>query len=217
MNTLIVKRLNADVTEAQEVVSLLDASSVAYESIAEVNWAKDFPYAPNVHFRIAYTDSSLLLHYRVAEDTVRAVTSEDNGRVWEDSCVEFFSAPVGNTGYYNMEFNCIGSALVRYGKDRHERKSAPQDILHQIKRWSSLGSVPFQEKTSQCSWEVALIIPFSAFFLHEVRPYSGLRMRANFYKCGDLTAKPHFLSWNKIAVDKPDFHRPEFFGELIFD
>jgi hypothetical protein len=39
-------------------------------------------------------------------------------------------------------------------------------------------------------------------------------IRANFYKCGDLTAHPHFLSWNPIDLPKPDFHRPEFFGTL---
>ena len=40
-------------------------------------------------------------------------------------------------------------------------------------------------------------------------------LRANFYKCGDKTAHPHYLSWSPIHTEKPDFHRPEFFGELI--
>ena len=40
-------------------------------------------------------------------------------------------------------------------------------------------------------------------------------IRANFYKCGDKTAHPHYLSWSPIDTPKPDFHRPEFFGELI--
>ena len=40
------------------------------------------------------------------------------------------------------------------------------------------------------------------------------RIRANFYKCGDKTAHPHFLSWSPVSTEKPDFHRPEFFGEL---
>ena len=36
-----------------------------------------------------------------------------------------------------------------------------------------------------------------------------------FYKCGDKTAHPHFLSWNPVGTPAPDFHRPDFFGELI--
>ena len=31
----------------------------------------------------------------------------------------------------------------------------------------------------------------------------------------DKTAHPHYLSWSPIGTEKPDFHRPEFFGELV--
>ena len=41
-------------------------------------------------------------------------------------------------------------------------------------------------------------------------------MRANFYKCGDKTLQPHFLSWSPIHSEKPDFHRPEDFGIINF-
>jgi hypothetical protein len=37
---------------------------------------------------------------------------------------------------------------------------------------------------------------------------------ANFYKCGDETPEPHFLSWNPIDLPKPNFHVPQFFGQL---
>ena len=40
-------------------------------------------------------------------------------------------------------------------------------------------------------------------------------VRGNFYKCGDKTAHPHFVSWNPVGTPSPDFHRPEFFGELL--
>ena len=39
---------------------------------------------------------------------------------------------------------------------------------------------------------------------------------ANFYKCGDKLQTPHFLSWNPIDLEKPNFHCPEFFGMLRF-
>ncbi|MDR1556412.1 MAG: hypothetical protein LBS88_05185, partial [Tannerellaceae bacterium] len=35
-------------------------------------------------------------------------------------------------------------------------------------------------------------------------------------KCADDTDTPHYLSWNPIAVSAPDFHRPDFFGEIYF-
>ena len=45
----------------------------------------------------------------------------------------------------------------------------------------------------------------------------GKEIRANFYKCGDELDKPHYLSWNPINLEKPNFHCPEFFGTLFFE
>ena len=42
-------------------------------------------------------------------------------------------------------------------------------------------------------------------------------IKANFYKCGDELQTPHFLSWNPIKIENPDFHRPDFFGTLEFE
>ena len=41
-----------------------------------------------------------------------------------------------------------------------------------------------------------------------------------FYKGIDLggwISQWHFLSWRPIRTEKPDFHRPEFFGEVTFE
>ncbi|MBR3931598.1 MAG: hypothetical protein IKJ46_03350, partial [Tidjanibacter sp.] len=27
----------------------------------------------------------------------------------------------------------------------------------------------------------------------------------------------HFVSWSPIGVEQPDFHRPEWFGELVLE
>ena len=52
------------------------------------------------------------------------------------------------------------------------------------------------ERVGECAWEVALVIPYSAFFLHDITSLDGKTLRANFYKCGDKLQTPHFLSWN---------------------
>jgi hypothetical protein len=46
---------------------------------------------------------------------------------------------------------------------------------------------------------------------------SGLRAKANFYKCGDGLTVPHFVTWAPISTEKPDYHRPEFFDWLEFE
>ena len=46
--------------------------------------------------------------------------------------------------------------------------------------------------------------------------YSGVEARMNLFKCGDELSHPHFLSWQPIRTEKPDFHRPEFFAQVRF-
>ena len=48
-----------------------------------------------------------------------------------------------------------------------------------------------------------------------VAPKAGTRWLANFFRCGGKT-DCQFASWNNIVWKHPDFHRPEFFGELRF-
>ena len=91
-------------------------------------------------------------------------TDEDNGSVWTDSCVEFFSIPAGDGIYYNLECNCIATILLAAGSERSNREMAPLEITDQVKRWASLGRETFEEKIGECTWEVALLIPYKVFF-----------------------------------------------------
>ena len=217
MNNLKIQKINvAQQPDAASLPALLDSMGVEFQPISQVNWPDEYPYQPVVAFRMAYTDGALLLHYRVSEESVRSVAGRDNGPVWEDSCVEFFSIPAGDGVYYNMECNCTGRLLVGGGAGRKGRQHAPQEVLDKVGRWSSLGSGDLEECKAPEVWEVALVIPFSTYFLHHLTSLDGCTVRANFYKCGDKLSKPHFLSWNPIVWEKPNFHLPDFFGTLEF-
>lgn len=212
-----VKKLSGKVQDAQQIPTLFDHENIMYYPINIVNW-KEYPYQPQVSFRIAYTnDDAILVHYKVVEDSVRAKYGEDNGSVWTDSCVEFFSIPARDGVYYNLECNCIATILLAAGSERSNREMAPLEITDQVKRWASLGRETFEEKIGECTWEVALQIPYKVFFKHTITKLDGMVVRANFYKCGDELQKPHFLSWSPIKIEKPDFHRPDFFGLLEFE
>ena len=211
-----VKRLSVTPDTAQAVPALLNQEKIAFEQISIANWKTDYPYTPNVQFRMAYAGNVILLHYKVEEDSIRAVAAEDNGKVWEDSCCEFFVSPADDGTYYNIECNCAGTLLVGFGPGREGRQHLPADVLQKVDRWSSLGRQLFDERVGLCRWQMALVIPTSLFMHHPNLQLQGNSMRANFYKCGDKTQKPHFLSWNPIALPKPDFHCPPFFGTLSF-
>ncbi len=213
MDKLItVNHISALIPVANAVPEYMDRSHIEWHAIDCNNWPEDYPYTPKAEVRMAYTDLSFLIHYRVSEETVRAACGEDNGEVWKDSCVEFFLEPKAGSGmYYNLECNCIGTVLMGLRGPNRPTQHADWDQLHSISRWSTLGYQTFDERPANGPWEVALVVPIHTFCWDN---RLGPKMKANFYKCGDGLKKPHFLSWNKIEWEKPNFHLPQFFGNL---
>jgi len=182
----------------------------------ESSWS-DFPYRPSVRFAIAHDGEVIYLRFSVREQGVLARWTRPNDPVSEDSCVEFFVSPESDSLYYNFEFNCLGTCLAAVGRERNGRELLLPPAINRIQRRATLGSEPIPvERKGEIRWELFTAIPISLFVRHPLKTLSGSRMRANFYKCGDLLAVPHYLTWNRVESPRPDYHRPEFFGELRF-
>jgi len=193
--------------------NLADAQPRHY--IDEIPWLS-FPYKPEASFTIAHTGSLLLLKYFIKERFVRAVHREINSPVHKDSCVEIFIGLEGEEEYYNYEFNCLGICSAGFGSGRHGRKKVPENIIRKIKADSLLSSVSDGGIPLIC-WELTLILPIEIFCFHRITSWQGQVCRGNFYKCGDDLPEPHFITWNHVAAEKPDFHRPESFGRIVFE
>ena len=188
------------------------------DEVHQINIAswKEFSYKPQVEFKVAYHSGNLFIKYYVDEKYIRAVNANTNGNVWEDSCVEFFVAPDDTAGYFNFEVNCIGTCLVQKGEKREGRKFLAPDEIDRIKRISSLGNSSFSERKGNFAWNLTLAIPLVSICDLQQESLKGLKMKANFYKCGDKLSEMHFLSWSPIGTPQPDFHQPDYFGELEF-
>ena len=180
-----------------------------------LNW-ESFTYKPDVKFIIAYTRYEMLLKYYVTEQWFKAEKTETNQDVYEDSCVEFFVSPSDDGIYYNLEFNGIGTCLMGSGTGRENRKRTDPEIISRIRRKGSPGGKSVSEKGGEFSWTITMAIPFSVFFHHNINGLKGMTFRANFYKCGDKLSVPHYVTWNPVGTEKPDYHRPEYFGLLKF-
>ena len=216
MKTLNVPRIIvADREKPEELSKKLDA--LPSYPIDTVNW-KEYSYAPSVSFSIAHDENCLYLRYRVEEKCTMARVMEDNGAVWTDSCVEFFIS-FDDTGYYNFEFNCIGTALLAFRKEKPLAEHAESSVLKTILRYSSLPRVNFEEEKASDKniWSLTVIIPRTAFFKHRFDSLNEVEAQANFYKCGDDLSMPHFLSWQPISATAPNFHLPEYFGKMKFE
>lgn len=188
-------------------------TGAAKAAIDTVCWPGEFPYAPAATVSIARSATHIIVHYSVSGLDLRAVAMENNGPVWEDSCCEFFVGDPSDGTYYNFEMNCIGTLLAAKRKSREDFERFTPEKLAQVIRYSSLERKPYDISGKLCSWHSAICIPFSLIGMDGDRLPSSVR--GNFYKCADKSAHPHFLSWNPVQVPHPDFHRPEFFGEII--
>ena len=184
--------------------------------IDKVNWADTFPFCPETSVELSNNHETLFLTFRVKGEQVRAVTTEDQGPVWEDSCVEFFCRVPGEKRYFNFETNCIGAMVASHRVSRGEDivRLTPEE-MSRIRRHCTYPREAV-EASSPCDWEVSLEIPLSLIFRNR-QPVFPQPLEANFYKCGDKTPQPHYVSWQPIPLPKPDFHRPEFFGEIMLE
>jgi hypothetical protein len=180
-----------------------------------LNW-KGFDYKPDVKFSIAYTRHEILLKYYVTENWFKAEKTETNQEVYEDSCIEFFVAPSDDGIYYNFEMNAIGTCLMASGTGRGNRNRIAPGIISGIRRMGSSGVKSISERSGEFSWTITMAIPLTVFIHHKVKELKGSTFRANFYKCGDKLSVPHYVTWNPVGTEKPDFHRPEYFGLLKF-
>ncbi len=188
-------------------------------TISHLNWPQEWPVLPPTEVTVSRSETHLILHYKVSQDYVRAVAIEDQQAVWEDSCVEFFCQVPGEPTYMNFETNCIGTMVASRRKSRTEDvvPFSPEQMA-QITRWSSLGErrAITDMDAQQRDWEVEIRIPW-LLIIGQTTPVFPVHLKANFYKCGDKTRLPHFVSWQPIDTPSPDFHRPEFFGDLTID
>ncbi len=213
-----VKQIKVPFLEGLERMNLqeLDLAmevGAAKFAVCERNWPKVAQYAPDCNGSIARTADHLAVMFHVRGLDLRATVLEDNGNSWEDSCCEFFVTDPFDGTYYNFELTCIGSLLASKRTSRTDKTMIPPSMLSSVIRYSSLDRKPVTVKDRIFGWTVAMLIPFELIGID--KDNLPVSLRGNFYKCGDLTAHPHFLSWNPIKTPNPDFHRPEFFGEII--
>lgn len=203
-----LKNISCNIHQLEDVLAQQSA-----HQIDVISWSK-FPYQPKVSFKIAYSDSALLLSFYVEEGALRINNFLSNDPVYEDSCVEFFIS-FSEHRYYNLEFNAIGVGLIGYGtKEKTNRKRLSNERIKQVQTFSTITKSDGEENVK---WNLSLLVPFTLFSEEAIVGLKGRTCHANFYKCGDLLPIPHFVSWSPIEAEEPNFHLPEYFGELDFN
>ncbi len=159
--------------------------------------------------QVCYDEDALYVRMQSIEPHIRAEESGPLAIVHEDSCMEFFFCPLAcDPRYFNIEVNPKAAIHIAFGTNRH-------DSIRQV---GKIPPIQPQVEKNADGWTLAYSIPYSFLRLYfpGFSPKAGDKMRANFYKCGDKTANPHYLCWNPIDAPNPDYHLSQFFGELVF-
>ena len=178
-----------DVLDITSIEPILEVQSQR-EFLTHANW-HEYPYKPITAFNIARTEKNLYIRY---------------------SCVEFFMKKEGDSHYMNFEFNCIGTCDAARRTSRDIKTSLSQEEYKSIIRLPSVRRRAFEEIKGIHTWNLIVVIPLKLMGLDP----SNLpeKILGNFYKCADETMNPHFVSWSPIDLPEPNFHCPEFFGEI---
>ena len=184
-----------------------DWESVPALKLGWILWEKDC--GVRAEGRFCHDGQGLSVLLRAEEKEIRAEYTEPLSPVHEDSCLEFFFMPEREDRYLNFEINPNGCLHIGFGRDRKDRvRLAPEEA-------GTLFAV--RTAKTEKGWETEYRIPAS--FLQLMYPGFELKgkLRANVYKCGDKTKQAHYLAWQRVGTEEPDFHRKEYFGEMVFE
>lgn len=165
-------------------------------------------YKPEAYANLLYIENrGIAARLCCREKNPKTVYYNFYDPVFKDSCLEFFFSAEKNGKYVNCEMNSAGASLIAVGSSRNFRTRIDEIII------------PPAVKT-QCSdgfWSVEVFFSVDDLskILGEMNPAAGTVLYGNFYKCGDDTEIPHYGMWSPVGTEMPDFHRPEYFGELV--
>lgn len=190
-----------------------DFSGIQQAVIDQVPWGGD--YKPECFAQMVFVEGEgFYAKLSAKEDNplMTYKTGEFSDDVCDDSCMEWFIdfAPGNPNGYINFEGTACAALNCGVGTCRN-------------------GRTPINEVTGVLPgitagrdgefWWVEYFLPLDVInkVFGNVNLNSGAVYRGNFYKCGELTEVPHYLTWSPITLSDPDYHCPEFFGEFIME
>ena len=198
MRTYLIKRTQNNDNSITDIANELSVDYSPWEAFKN-------PYKTQAY--LLYDNSNIYVSMITNEKKIRIAHAKRDSEVYKDSCMEFFIQPdTDDPNYLNFEINATGALLLGYGKDRINRKFLENEKTEQFR---------IKTKVDSLGWTLSFRIPFE--FLKRHFDEISDTMRGNFFKCGDETVVTHYGVWNEIKDKDVDFHKSQYFGELMFE
>jgi len=194
-----------------------DLSEMETGHISNYPWGGD--YRPDVLFKIGWTEEGFNVHLRSYEERAVATILERNGNVCTDSCMEFFFSPSADNsaGYFNFGISPYPTLLLHYGlTPKITDRCCVEWPLEDFKITCTRARDDFGRRF----WQLDYFVPFAMVeqYVPGCKLEKGSVIRAKLYKCGSNDQPSHFGTWNYMdpaVVARPNFHTPDFYGEMV--
>ena len=162
--------------------------------------------------KMFWDNTFLYVSFKCEDRHIRADHYNTNARTYNDDCVELFWNPnpqEQKEDYYQFEINCIGNLLS-------VRKSNRRTIMLPYITQTIQGTVN-DDTDMDTGWIIEMAVRFSEYpeLSERETPLPGDMWRVGLNRCGGVT-NAQYSQWSPSQTDRPNFHKPDDFGEIIF-
>ena len=195
--------------EVKTVKDIEDIELAKRVSVSNYRWT-EAPGPDTMASMVYVKDIGFAAQLLCAQKDPVAEISEPDGKVSQEGALEFFVNfdPEHSDKYINLEANALGTLHCKIGPGRKDRKPLRE-----------LG-IPMPElklQRDEDGWSIRYFVPLSCIekLYGKSRFKEGDSFKGNFYTCREGVEPNYFGMWSEVISEKPDFHRPEFFGDFI--
>lgn len=169
--------------------------------------------------KLLWDDQHLYVGYICEDAHISGTTTKRDGPVWKDDCVEVFVAPNSDHPlvYFNIEMNVRGMSLDNYHPEgvgsRPEQPWNPDGL----KIATTVHGTLNDDSDVDSFWILEAAIPLAdlSHAAKRIPPRAGDVWHLNLNRLGGKT-NPQYSQWSPGTAKKPQFHRPQDFGRVIF-
>lgn len=169
--------------------------------------------------RMLWDDEFLYVAYQCEDAHVWAENTKRDSPVYEDDCVELFTAPnpTRPKDYFNIEMNVNRAVLDRHHPNGPGKSDVPNWNGKGIVVATSVNGSLNDDSDRDSGWILEVAIPFTNFAPVTGRPHpeDGDVWHLNLNRLGGKT-NPQYSQWSPGTTKRPAFHAPDTFGRVTF-
>ena len=169
--------------------------------------------------KLLWDNDNLYVSFIVEDRHIWAEKTQRDSAVYEDDCVEVFTAPNPDKPltYFNIEMNVRGVFLDQFHSQDPELMIAGDWNGEGIKIATSIVGTLNDDSDMDDYWILEAAISFSNFanVAKSIPPKPGQIWHLNLNRLGGQT-NIQYSQWSPSQTPKPQFHAPQDFGRVVF-